>query len=712
MISFVMPNYNDSDTIGEAIESIFDQDYPNIEMIVVDDGSTDDSLKVLAKKQKKFKQLKVIKGRHKGACYARNLGAKEATGKYLSFLPADAVLYPGVVRTWVNHLEDNPEYEFLYGGYRFVDSETRATVHNYMSEPFDAYFLKTANYIDGSFPLTRDLYERMGGWDTSIKSLQDWDFWLNATIEHGAKGMYLPEVFFETTMPHAGGLSDDSHRNWLARTRQIKAKYGIEDSAVCVTSKGAPFHGRAIAKILNADYKQTPEFKPHDHDLIYSIGFYPSIMDQCASSFKDHNGLRVVHWVGSDVWQIQHMSTHTKKVFLDFLKHNVDVHLTEFKFTQRELAEEGIKSKILPIPPPRFFPITELPKKFTVAIYMPGTNKDFYHPGLIDELAKKCRDVDFKVFGDMRENGIKGNVEYMGRLDADGMEELINNSSCLLRAVVHDGLSINVEEFLCAGRRVITNIPEIKYTELVELSLDSIKKKIDEIKKTKRPNQEAAKHWRSRLSHKKYRRFFDNLLEYDAKDYWEKRADNWDSKFGVKDYIEENIEPVMKELKALKPKSIIDIGCGNGVWVDVIKEQLPDVNYLGVDISSKLIKHAKRRNPIVDFKVMDIRNIDFKLTEKYDVAFMYTCMLHVPAIEMENVVNNLKKIAKKVLFIEPIKAGKVQGFRMLSEDAITEIESGNLITHPRAMNIHNYAEYFDIKKRKSLGSRELMIADL
>ena len=167
----------------------------------------------------------------------------------------------------------------------------------------------------------------------------------------------------------------------------------------------------------------------------------------------------------------------------------------------------------------------------------------------------------------------------------------------------------------------------------------------------------------------------------------------------------------MPELKKLKPESIIDIGCGNGNWAKVIKKELPDVMYLGVDISSRMIKHAKKRNPDMNFEVMDIRQGVIS-NKKFDVAFMYTCMLHIPAIEMENVVNNLKKIAKKVIFVEPVKPGKMEGYRMLAEQDIKSIESGNLIFHPRAINIHNYAEYFDIKKRKSLGSRELMIADL
>src|SRR3990167_5959791 len=119
-ISFVMPCYNDGNTIEKAINSIKDQDLPDIEMIVVNDGSTDNSKIVLDGLKETGKIDKLIHfEKNKGACVARNEGAKLAEGKYMSFLPADAVLYPGMARIWYENLENYPDYDFLYGGYRF-----------------------------------------------------------------------------------------------------------------------------------------------------------------------------------------------------------------------------------------------------------------------------------------------------------------------------------------------------------------------------------------------------------------------------------------------------------------------------------------------------------------------------------------------------------------------------------------------------------------
>lgn len=708
LISFCMPNYNDGDTIGKAIESIMDQDYPSIEMIICDDGSTDKSKKILRKYEKKFKKLKVIYSRHKGACIARNLAAKEASGKYLSFLPADAVLYPGVVRTWINHLEANPEFEFLYGGYRFVD-EDRKPVFNYMSEPFDEFLLKVNNYIDGSFPLTKDLFDRIGGWDPNLKSLQDWDLWLNAVIKEKAKGFYLPEIFFETTVPHEGGLSDDSSKNWVDRTEQIKNKYGIETPEICVTSKGADFHGKRVAKILGADYKMAPEFKPHNYSLIYELGFYPSIADQCGAVFQGHNGLRVVHWIGSDIWQMQQLSTFHKNLLIDWVKNNVDLNLTEFETTQKELEKEGIKSKIVPIPPVRYFDITPLPKDFTVAVYMPHQNQGFYLPDLIKEVAKQCPKITFKFFGDFAEKGKKKNIQYLGKLDEKEMEVLIANSSCLLRVLPHDGLAITVEEFLTAGRRIVTNIEGIDGANVVKPEPVVIAKKLKKLSKLNKPDVKNAEKWRKKLSHKKFKKFFQKVLNYDPEKYWETRARSWNA---IQEDEVFDKDVVTKELKKLNPKSVLDIGCGNGNWAKTIKEELGDVDYLGIDISKKMVSYAQKRNPEMNFKHMDVREVG-ALGKKYDLIFAYTCFLHVPKEDMKETVKQLKKVGKQILFVEPIKEGAKQQFRVLHPELIKEFDKGKVILNPKAIHIHRYEEFFDkIIKKRDLDSRALYIADL
>lgn len=705
-LSVVTPNYNDGDTIEGLVESVLTQDYPNIEQIIVDDGSTDNSKKVLQKLEKKWKsKLKVIYlKKNSGACVARNLGAKHAKGKYISFLPADAKLYPGMARIWVDKLESNPDIDFVYGGYRFVNDDG-LPVNDYLADEFDPYFLKVANYIDGSFPLKKELFDKMGGWDPSIKSLQDWDFWLNAVLNHNAKGLYIPDIFFETTIPHPGGLSFDSHNNWIARNKQIKDKYGIKEKDICVTGTGARFHAKNMAKLLDADYKDVPSYKPHNYKMIYVVGFFGNV----AQSFFGTDALRVVHWIGSDVLAlINDPDKKRQEWIVNWILNNVDINLVEFEHTQKELASVGIKARIVPLPPKKLFNVMPLPKKFTVAVYDPYNNKQHYYSDLIKEVAKECKDVDFKLFGDSTLQGKKGNLEFCGSVS--DITKLLQDTSALLRVTKHDGLPLSIIEWATAGRNIITNVPGIKHAVSVTPDLKSL---VAGIKKAKKLgiNKRGAAYYRELANQDEYVKDIKELLNYEPEKYWENRAETWDKIEGqLVDAKEEYI--ITKELEALNPKSILDIGCGNGKWFTALKKIAP--NYLGVDISSKLIKIAKAKHPKGQFIKADLRKLSSVVKEKYDVIFSYTSLLHVPPEQIEDTINELKKVGKYLVLIEPTKpfdTSNVQ-MRQIHPEIIKAQQDGKIIYGVKSSFVHNYINYLTPEKIVNLEPRQLMIVKL
>ena len=86
LVSVIIPTYNSGVYLKEAVESVLDQDYPNLEVVVVDDGSTDDSLILLTKY---FDRIQIVKSQNFGAGSARNLGIQASSGEYLAFLDSD-----------------------------------------------------------------------------------------------------------------------------------------------------------------------------------------------------------------------------------------------------------------------------------------------------------------------------------------------------------------------------------------------------------------------------------------------------------------------------------------------------------------------------------------------------------------------------------------------------------------------------------------------
>lgn len=639
-ISFIMPVYNSKKTVADAVESILTQDYPEVEVVLVDDGSNEATKKVLRRLEKK-KRVTVLYRKHEGACQARNAGAKVATGDYFSFLPSDATLSPDAARRWVEALDELKEFAFLYGGYRFREKDG-SPGHVFWSQPFDPYFHDQYPYIDGSFPLRREAYpwDNNGGWDPNIKSLQDWDFWLAVIKQKKGKGLYVQDIFFETEYPKEGGLSYDSSKHWLERTREIKEKWGIEESKICVTGPGAAFHAMNLAKTLGVDYRPTPAFKPHSFDVIYLIGYYLN-HPVCQGVFAGFNGKKIIHWVGSDIWQLMHLSLVERRNIVSALNQFVDVHLAEFKHTAKELKELGIRvDGIVPLPSRKFFKPTPLPKKFTVAVYMPAQNQEFYFKEFCEKVAKSLPEFDFKFYGDPLTMHKRKNITSVGYVE--DMDKFIRECSAIMRFTQHDGMPLSLVEFLSAGRRVLFNIkiPHVSY--MSGLDLDMAKYHLTEMSK-KGLNEEGMKYWRRHCSPAKYKKTILKLTEYEPKQYWEQRAEQWNQQ--ASDFLP-NLKKIQKELKEINPKSALDVGCGNGRFSRIFPK-----DYLGIDISEKLIKIAKERHPDRDFKAVGIESL--YAPPRFDLAFSYTTLEHIKPEDFPFAVAELKDVAKKGIFIEP-----------------------------------------------------------
>jgi len=704
-ISFITPNYNDGNTIERYVESIMDQDYKYKELIIVDDGSTDDSKKVLSKLKKKYPDnLKVIYNKHQGACVARNTGVTHSSGKYLSFLPADSFLYPGVARIWAEKLEECPEYDFLYGGYKFVD-ENYHELFSYLGDHFDPYFLKVTNYIDGSYPLKRELFDKMGGWDPQIKSLQDWDFWLNAVLKHDAKGLYIREVFFETTYPHPGGLSDDSSRNWLERTKAIKKKYDIKQKKICVASNGATFHAKNIAKNIGADFLEMPSFKPHKYEMIYVIGFFGNVKQM----FHNTNCMRVLHWIGSDILSLQQAKPEVREQVVQWIENNIDINLCEFEETQKELDKVGIKARIQPLPPSEFYEPMELPEKFAVAVYQPYQNKAFYQPELIRKIAKKLPNIDFYLFGDSTMMGKKDNLISVGNISDEKKKAVIKKTSMILRLTPHDGLPLSVIEWITAGRHAATTV-KMKYSKKTKMNVNDAVKKIKEIKDIGVSNLKGSKYYTELCDVEKYKEKIYNLMKFDMKEWWENMSKVWHT-MAASYFSSKEIIAVQKELKKLKCKTVVDIGCGSGEWCELLLD-----DYTGVDISKKLIKQCKKKYPDKKFINSDILSLSDKIDKKFDIAFTFTCFLHVRPEEIKENIKALKKVAKYGVFVEPIKDGDLAGAkdRSVNPEIIKmQKENPDFVFNVKYTWIHDYMSLFDVQKVITLpDNRNLFIVKL
>jgi glycosyltransferase involved in cell wall biosynthesis len=192
-VSIVIPCFNHGEFVQEAVESVTRAGRDDLELIVVDDGSTDE------RTRKEMDAIsargtKVLRQENKGLAAARNAGVLASQGEYIFPLDADDRLRSGWLEKGVGILHSDSKIGIVYGDAQCFGSRT----NRWTVGPFETARLLRWNYIHASALCRRAVWEQNRGYDGTmpVQGLEDWDFWLGA-LEHGWQFAYLPEVFFD-----------------------------------------------------------------------------------------------------------------------------------------------------------------------------------------------------------------------------------------------------------------------------------------------------------------------------------------------------------------------------------------------------------------------------------------------------------------------------------------------------------------------------------
>lgn len=201
-VSIIIPTYNNAHLLPETLESIFNQDYGDYELIIVDDGSTDNTKEILKKYGNKIIYLFQ---ENSGACSKpRNEGIKIATGEYISIFDSDDIMKPEKIRLQAKFLDHNPDVGFVFTDFCdfrddtiFKNHISTCTIFNslkrkrvgefeYIINKIDAYeTLLSENFIGASSMMFRkNLLQQIGSFDESLDSSEDIDFTLRVSRKH------------------------------------------------------------------------------------------------------------------------------------------------------------------------------------------------------------------------------------------------------------------------------------------------------------------------------------------------------------------------------------------------------------------------------------------------------------------------------------------------------------------------------------------------
>ncbi|MGI9148516.1 MAG: glycosyltransferase [Chloroflexota bacterium] len=219
IVSIIIPCFNYGQFVSDAVDSILSQELQDTEIIVVDDGSTDQhTLEVLEGLIRP--RTRVIRQANKGLSEARNEGIRQANGKYICCLDADDLMEPTYLEKAVALLESNQGVSFAYPWVRLFGDEERV----WRTEPFDLHRLLRYNHVAASSVFSKADWQMAGGFSADLRvGFEDWEFWISLGAL-GKRGRLIPEALLMQrrhgrTMTHAAA---EQRRRIVA---QIRARH-------------------------------------------------------------------------------------------------------------------------------------------------------------------------------------------------------------------------------------------------------------------------------------------------------------------------------------------------------------------------------------------------------------------------------------------------------------------------------------------------------
>ncbi|UUX92235.1 glycosyltransferase family 2 protein [Methanoplanus endosymbiosus] len=180
-ISIITPSYNQGEFIEETILSVIDQDYPNIEYIIIDGGSTDNSIDIIRKYEDKISYW--VSEPDKGQTHAINKGLSKATGDIIAYLNSDDIYLPGTFGVIADYFNNNPIVDMIFGDIIHIDKMSNQ-IEKVVREPIildDLY--GCCFYIpQPTVFLRKEIVEKIGNFDEILNLGMDLDYWIRLSF--------------------------------------------------------------------------------------------------------------------------------------------------------------------------------------------------------------------------------------------------------------------------------------------------------------------------------------------------------------------------------------------------------------------------------------------------------------------------------------------------------------------------------------------------
>lgn len=254
LVSVLIPAYNHENYIQETIESIINQTYPNIELIILDDGSKDKTWEKITelkpKCENRFVKIHFETKQNEGTCITLNKLLKLSSGEFVYIIASDDLAKPQAIEKEVKFLQDNPDYALAVGDNEYVDSMGKqifrtqkaftSNIKNakyktvkeflssklkidFLSDDFGSYkTLYKENYIPNGYLIRKNIFETIGNF-TKNAPLED--FWLMLQISKYKKMKYIDEILFSYRIHDTNTIGNSTRmRELTTQTRNYEQK--------------------------------------------------------------------------------------------------------------------------------------------------------------------------------------------------------------------------------------------------------------------------------------------------------------------------------------------------------------------------------------------------------------------------------------------------------------------------------------------------------
>ncbi|MFW1951648.1 glycosyltransferase family 2 protein [Acinetobacter beijerinckii] len=266
LVTIAIPSYNHGQYIQDAIKSALNQSYENIELIIIDDGSTDNSIEkikeLLSQCEERFVRFEFRHRANRGLCNTLNEAIEWAKGQFFCTLASDDIMFPEKTSLQLEAFQLDQEIVCICGGNHTIDSHNqtiKVNVNDYGEYKFHRIFMHRFDLPASSQMIRTDILREVGGFNPNTK-VEDWDLWLKLS-KLGKKIIYIPHAL----------IGYRSHENNISKNLELMHSEVIK---VVNQYKNEPDYAKAVYRIQKK-YKVRPYQKKNPFKaLVLRLKYY------------------------------------------------------------------------------------------------------------------------------------------------------------------------------------------------------------------------------------------------------------------------------------------------------------------------------------------------------------------------------------------------------------------------------------------------------